>query len=315
MLETSREEMSQERKEFHSGFVAIIGSPNVGKSTLLNRILGEKVAIISEKPQTTRTCIRGILTGEDYQIVFLDTPGIHKARRDAINRFMVQTALATLSEADVVLFLVDPPTLGRKGSHFIAARLQEIDAPVIAAVNKIDTLPAREVPSYVSLCGSLGRWEAVFPISAKTGQGIPELVERIAGLLPAGPLYFPADHYTDQTTRFLIAEIIREKIFCLTAEEIPYAAAVVVESYKEKGGDGIDPEQRRVCIEAVIYVERQSQKGILIGKGGEMLKAIGSRTRQDIEALLGAKVVLRLWVKVARGWTDDTAKMRALGYG
>ena len=307
--------MSREEKEFRSGFVAIIGRPNVGKSTLLNRILGEKVAIISEKPQTTRTCIRGILTGEQYQIVFLDTPGIHKARRDAINRFMVQTALATLSEADVVLFLLDPPTLGRKGSRFIAARLQEREAPVIAAVNKIDTLPASEIPSYVSLCRSLGEWQAVLPISAKTGQGIPELLERIVGSLPPGPLYFPAEHYTDQPTRFMVAEIIREKIFCLTAEEIPYAAAVVVESYQVGAGAEADPEQRRVSIEAVIYVERQSQKGILIGKGGEMLKAIGSRARQEIEALLGAKVVLRLWVKVARGWTDDTAKMRALGYG
>ncbi len=306
--------MNVERKEFRSGFVAIIGRPNVGKSTLLNHLLGEKVAIISEKPQTTRTRIKGILTTEDYQMVFLDTPGIHKPK-DAINQYMVTTALATVEEADVVLFLLDATMPDHKGDRFIAAKLETVDTPVIAVVNKKDAVSQEEVQIFISRCQRLGPWKAVVAISALTGEGVRTMVDHILALLPRGPLYFPGDYYTDQPIRFMVAELIREKIFSLTSQEVPYSSTVVVESFKEETrGDHAGSMEKLVSIEAVIYVERMSQKGILIGKGGEMLRKIGSLARKEIEALVGCKVFLRLWVKVSHGWTDDVGKLKAFGY-
>jgi GTP-binding protein Era len=297
-------------KTFRSGFVAIIGRSNVGKSTLLNRILGEKVAIISDKPQTTRNRIRGILTSDEFQIIFLDTPGIHKAR-DAINRYMVKTALSTFDEADIVLFLVEPsPGIG-KGDRFIAMKLQELHTPVFLLVNKIDTVLEKEIPTIVSTYQNLTAWERVFPVSAKTGEGVEAVVQEIVARLPEGPLYFPPDQCTDRPLRFMAAEIVREKVFNLTSQEVPYSVAVVIESFKGvvKGKEAL------TSIEAIIHVERDSQKGIIIGKGGEMLKKIGTLARHELEALLGQNVYLRLWVKVSRGWTNDDGRMRRLGYG
>ena len=297
---------------FRSGFVAIVGRPNVGKSTLLNRILGEKVAIISDKPQTTRNRIRGIFTTDECQIVFLDTPGIHKAR-DQINRYMVTTALATFQEADIVLFLVEASPEVGKGDRYIAMKLQEIGTPVFLLVNKIDTIPQKEIPLLLASCQGLATWDFCGPVSALTGEGIDAVLKEIVARLPEGPLYFPADHYTDQPIRFMAAEIIREKVFDLTSEEVPYSVAVVIESFREEDRGG--EEKGLVSIEATIHVERDSQKGILIGKGGGMLKKIGTLSRKELEALLGLKVYLRLWVKVSHEWTHDAKRMRQLGYG
>jgi GTPase len=297
-------------KTFRSGFVSIIGRSNVGKSTLLNRILGEKVAIISDKPQTTRNRIRGILTSDEFQIIFLDTPGIHKAR-DAMNRYMVKTALSTFDEADIVLFLVEPsPGIG-KGDRFIAMKLQELHTPVFLLVNKIDTVLEKEIPTIVTTYQKLAQWDRLFPVSAKTGEGVEAVVQDIVARLPEGPLYFPPDQCTDHPLRFMAAEIVREKVFNLTSQEVPYSVAVVIESFKEE----VKGKEALTSIEAIIHVERDSQKGIIIGKGGEMLKKIGTLARHELEALLGQNVYLRLWVKVSRGWTNDDGRMRKLGYG
>jgi GTP-binding protein Era len=302
--------MKTETRRFLSGFVAIVGRPNVGKSTLLNKILGEKVAIISDKPQTTRNRIRGIYTTNEFQIIFIDTPGIHKAR-DEINRYMVETALSTCREVDIVLFLVEPSQEIGRGDRYVAGQLKEIGTPVFLLINKIDTVLRDGIPHLLDSYQCLADRGCIFPISAANGEGVEAVIQKIPLHLPEGPLYFSPDHYTDQPVRFMAAEIIREKIFDLMSQEIPYSVAVVIESFKEeqRGHKGL------VSVEAIIHVERKSQKGILIGKGGEMLKKIGTLSRHELEALLGSDVYLSLWVKVSPGWTNNAARMRTLGYG
>jgi GTP-binding protein Era len=294
---------------FRSGFVSIVGRPNVGKSTLLNRLLKEKVAIVSDKPQTTRNTIRGILTSEDYQVVFLDTPGIHKPR-DEINRFMVSMALSTLREVDLVLFVVEPDDRLGGGDEYIAKMLEEVNTPVLVLVNKMDRVPEADRSGRVRLHRELHPARRLFPVSALKGEGVQEVLEEVVKLLPEGHPYFPADQYTDQPLRFLSAEIIREKAFQFTGEEVPYAVAVEIVSFQE---DSQNPSGL-VKIEANIHVERSSQKGILIGKGGQMLKKIGTAARKDLEALIGAKVFLKLWVKVSKGWRNDPKRLWNLGY-
>jgi len=302
--------MERVEGKFLSGFVPVVGRPNVGKSTLLNRILGEKVSIVSDKPQTTRNRICGVLTEKTHQVVFLDTPGIHRAR-DEINRYMVDVAVSTFSEADLILFLVEPdPTLG-KGDQFIWRMLRNVRVPVFVLVNKMDGVPREQWEERVRRCRERFAGKEVFPISARTGEGLGELMAGVLRRLPEGPLYFPPDLFTDQPLRQLSSEIIREKVFQLTGEEVPYSVAIEVVSFEEKPGE----PQGLVSIEADVHVERDSQKGILIGKGGQMLKRIGSEARRELESLLGAKVFLRLWVKVTKGWKNDPRSRRRFGYG
>jgi GTP-binding protein Era len=294
---------------FRSGFVAIAGRPNVGKSTLLNALLKEKVAIVSDKPQTTRNTIRGILTGESYQIVFIDTPGIHKPR-DEINRYMVRTALSTLREVDLVLFMVEPDDRIGKGDMHIGKALEEVRTPVLVLINKMDCLGEEDREPVVARCREAYPGRPLFPVSALRGEGLEAVLEGVVEKLPQGQPYFPPDQYTDQPLRFLSAEIIREKAFQFTGEEVPYAVAVEIVSYEE---DSQNPEGL-VSIEANLHVERPSQKGILIGKGGQMLKRIGTAARKDLEAIVGTRVYLKLWVKVSKGWRNDPKRLGFLGY-
>jgi len=299
----------QAESGFRSGFVAILGRPNVGKSTLMNAFLKEKVAIVSDKPQTTRNTIRGILTEELYQVVFLDTPGIHKAK-DAINLYMVKAALSTLREVDLVLFMMEPDGWLGKGDQYIGKALGEVETPVLVVINKMDGVPEGDRAALVERYGNYFPDQKIFPVSALRGEGLEALLEGVVERLPEGHAYFPSDQYTDQPLRFLSAEIIREKAFQFTGEEVPYAVAVEVVSYTEdpSSPDGL------VAIEANIHVERPSQKGILIGKGGQMLKRIGTAARKDLEALIGARVFLKLWVKVSKGWRNDPKRLSNLGY-
>jgi len=294
---------------FRSGFVAIIGRPNVGKSTLLNLMLKEKVAIVSDKPQTTRNEIRGILTEKEFQIVFLDTPGIHKAK-DEINRFMVQKALATFNEVDLILFVVEPADQLGKGDQYIGNILQDLKTPVFLLINKIDLVSEDSVEHQIELYKERFQNWKIIPISALTGSGAQGLVKLIVENLPEGHPFFPDDQFTDQPLRALCAELIREKVFECLGEEVPYAVAVEVTAFRE---DAKEPSGL-VVIEATVHVERSSQKGILIGKKGQMLKKIGTAARQDMEALLGTKVYLNLWVKVTKGWRNDPKSLRRFGY-
>jgi GTP-binding protein Era len=294
---------------FRFGLVAVVGRPNVGKSTLVNRILGEKLAIISDKPQTTRNLIRGVFSRDDCQIVLIDTPGIHKAR-EQINRYMVQKALSTFQESDLILFLVEPaPALG-KGDQVIGGLLSEVSTPIFLLVNKIDRVFGEEREEVLGFYRRAFPSMKLFPVSALKGEGVPDLIERIVALLPEGEPHFNPDEFTDQPIRFLCAELIREKVFRFTGEEIPYSVAVEVSSFQERPEDSSAP----VYIEANLHVERPSQKGILIGQGGRMLKRIGTAARMEMERLLGVKVVLKLWVKVTRGWKNDPQTLRRLGY-
>ncbi len=297
---------------FRAGFAAIVGRPNVGKSTLLNLLLGEKVTIVSDRPQTTRNTIRGILTGPDYQIVFLDTPGIHKAK-DEINRYMVRKALETFGEVDVILFMVEADADGGgpgKGDLHIGRLLRDVETPVLLVINKMDRVREGSRKEAVEAFRRLWPGWPAFPVSALTGEGVEALLEETVRRIPEGHPFFPADQVSDQPLRFLSAEMIREKVFLFTGDEVPYSVAVEIESFRE---DPDDPSGL-VSIEATIHVERPSQKGILIGREGRMLKKIGTAAREDLERLIGAKVFLKLWVKVTRGWKNDPKSLRRLGY-
>lgn len=300
-------EDSSPQDGFRSGFVGIIGRPNVGKSTLLNNLMHRKLAIISEKPQTTRNKIRCILTRADAQIIFVDTPGLHKPR-NALGERLNKVVRETLSEVDVVVFMLDgTQTIGR-GDLFIAEELADLDTPVVAVLNKIDKLTSYQVEAQLAVAANLGKFEDVIPLSAKNGENVHALIEKIVELLPEGPKYYPDDMITDQPVPFIVAELIREKVLQLTREEVPHSVAVVVqEMEKREEGEIVD-------IQAVIYVERDSQKGILIGRGGRMLKEIGTRARHEIEALLGEKVFLQLQVKVEKDWSKRPQLVRRLGY-
>ena len=291
--------------DHRSGFVAVIGEPNVGKSTLLNYYLGQKVAIVSPRPQTTRQQLLGILTRPDAQVIFVDTPGIHRPL-DKLGEFMVETARRAILDADVVLWVIDLSLSPRQGAREIAGLLAE--APqVVLALNKVDLVPPDEVPVRAETYRELLPVADALPISATTGQGCPELLELVIGKLPFGPRYFPEEQITDQQERFVVAELIREKVLEYLYHEVPHAVAVMVDEFKERSA-GL------VYIAATVYVERDSQKGILIGKGGQMLRTIGAAARQEIERNLDTKVYLELWVKVRKNWRKDERELRRLGY-
>ncbi|RME55314.1 MAG: GTPase Era [Deltaproteobacteria bacterium] len=288
---------------YQSGFVSIVGRPNVGKSTLLNTILGEKISIISPKPQTTRNRITGIKHLPNAQIVFLDTPGIHEATT-RLNRYMVETALMTLKEVDLLLFMTES-TL-RPEDTLILETLGKIDRPRFGLINKIDRVAPQDLLPTIDHLGKTELFEEIVPISALTGDGVGIVLDLLLERLPEGPPYFPEDMVTDLPERFLAAEIVREKVFLLTGEEIPYATAVEIDTFEEKA--------ERIVIEATIHVEKPSQKKIVIGKGGGKIKEIGTQARLDLEALLGTKVFLRLWVRVQKNWTRNARTLRDFGY-
>lgn len=292
---------------YRSGVVAIIGPPNAGKSTLLNRLLGQKIAIVTPRPQTTRNRILGIVNGPDYQIIMLDTPGLHKPR-EMMNREMVRVALESLSEADVVLFLADAAAMDQeqleKRRQEYREYLNRIQCPALLALNKIDLLQADRLLPVIDWYADLHPFAEVVPISALEGDGVDVLLQQLADRLPEGPQYYPDDIPTDASERFIVAELIREKIFLLTREEIPYSTAVMIDSFQEG---------KPVVIHATILVERGSQKGIIIGHRGKMLGRIRQEAGKDIEQLLGCRVSLKLWVKVKKKWTTNEQLLRELG--
>lgn len=295
-----------EKQKFHSGFVAIIGRPNVGKSTLLNRIVGQKIAITSPKPQTTRNRILGIQNLDHAQVLYVDTPGIHEAR-SPLNRYMVDQARSACLDVDVVLWLVeadrpvdrDPmiPRLLEKGKH-----------PVLLVINKIDTIPKDQLLPLIDAYRKICPFASIVPVSALKGAGVDELMAEIPALLPEGPRYYPEDQLTDVPERFIVAEMIREQILMHTKDEVPYGVAIVVERFQD------NPVRNMVGIGAVINVERDSQKGILVGKGGTMIRRIGQGARKEIERLLGVKVHLELFVRVQKNWTSSGRMLKEFGY-
>lgn len=294
------------QKGYKSGFVAIVGRPNVGKSTLMNQVIGQKVAIMSDKPQTTRNKIHGVYTTDDLQIVFLDTPGIHKPQ-SKLGDFMIKTAESTFNEVEAILFLADVSEGLGGGDRYIIEQLKSVKTPVILVLNKIDKVHPEELLPAIALYKDLYDFAEIVPVSAMNGNNVETLLKVIGGYLPEGPQYYPADQITDHPEQFVCAELIREKILHQTREEIPHSIAVTIEDMRVED-NGI------VRIGAVIFVERDSQKGIIIGKQGAMLKTIGQQARRDIEALLGSKTFLELWVKVKKDWRNQERVLRDLGY-
>ena len=294
------------QNNFHSGFVAILGRPNVGKSTFLNRVVGQKIAIMSDKAQTTRNKIQGIYTEDNAQIVFIDTPGIHKPH-SRLGDFMVESALSTLNEVDAVLFMVNATQKRGRGDDFIIERLKNVKKPIYLVINKIDQIHPDKLLQIMDDYRNTLDYAEVFPISALEGNNCPELIESLVNTLPEGPQYYPADQITDHPERFIAGELIREKVLELTREEVPHSVAVVVDRIHRE-------DNEKVLVQATIVVERNSQKGIIIGKGGKMLKQIGVKARKDIELMLGDKVYLELWVKVQPNWKDRQVDLQALGY-
>ena len=306
--EKTNEKKDQNKEpKFRSGYVALIGLPNVGKSTLLNQLLGYKVAITTPKPQTTRFQIRGVLTGKNFQIIFVDTPGIHDAK-DLFNKLMVEHALKAIEEVDSIVFIVDVASRNPRAEEKIIEILRRANKPAILALNKIDLIKKGELLPMIDFFSRLFPFKAIVPISALERDGLEELVKEIVETLPEGPMYYDPETITDQPQRLLAAEIIREKIFMLTRQEVPYSTAVVVEEFEE------DPERGLIRIQATVYVEKDSQKGIIIGKGGQMLKKIGSLAREELEFLFGKKVHLEIWVKVLKGWRKEEKLLRRVGF-
>ena len=294
------------QNNFHSGFVAILGRPNVGKSTFLNLVVGQKIAIMSDKAQTTRNKIQGIYTEDNAQIVFIDTPGIHKPH-SRLGDFMVESALSTLNEVDAVLFMVNATQKRGRGDDFIIERLKNVKKPIYLVINKIDQIHPDKLLQIMDDYRNTLDYAEVFPISALEGNNCPELIESLVNTLPEGPQYYPADQITDHPERFIAGELIREKVLELTREEVHHSVAVVVDRIHRE-------DDEKVLVQATIVVERNSQKGIIIGKGGKMLKQIGVKARKDIELMLGDKVYLELWVKVQPNWKDRQVDLQALGY-
>lgn len=292
--------------EHKSGFVAIVGRPNVGKSTLLNRIVGQKIAIMSDKAQTTRNKIQGVYTEKDAQLIFIDTPGIHKPKH-RLGDFMVETAYSALREVDAVLFMISADQKRGRGDDFIIERLKNVDSPVYLVINKIDKVHPDDLLGIIEDYSSQMEFAQVVPISATEGNNVERLMSTLIDEMPEGPQYFPDDQVTDHPEYFIVSELIREKVLFLTRDEVPHSVAVVVDSMKRN-------ENNKVQIEATIIVERDSQKGIIIGKGGKMLKQIGTKARIDIEHLLGDKVFLELWVKVQKDWRDKRTYLQDYGY-
>lgn len=278
----------------------------MGKSTLLNQFMGRKVAIVSDKPQTTRNRILGILTTKDAQAVFIDTPGIHKPRHK-LGAYMTRLAQETLEEVDLVIYVVDASVPPGTGEEYILEQLQEVSTPVLLVLNKIDLIKKQELLPLIDWFSKRYNFQNIVPVSALTAENLDKLRELIAANLKEGPFFYPAEMVTDQPEKFVAAEIIREKVLHLTREDVPHAVAVVIEEMKER-------ENGLFYINAVVYVERDSQKGIIIGRGGRMLKEIGQLARQELQAILGNKVYLDLWVKVKKDWRDDEAVLRSFGY-
>ncbi|MCZ2259354.1 GTPase Era [Sporosarcina sp. G11-34] len=299
--------MQPNNKEFKSGFISIIGRPNVGKSTFLNHVVGQKIAIMSDKPQTTRNKVQGVVTTEDSQMIYIDTPGIHKPKHK-LGDFMVKVARNTLREVDVIMFMVNAEEKIGPGDRFIIEMLEHTETPVFLIINKIDLVhPDNLLETIVSYKNEYDFAEIV-PISALSGNNTDRLLETLEKYLPKGPKYYPDDQVTDHPERFIISELIREKVLHLTREEIPHSIAVVIEK--------IEREEKRemVNVMATIVVDRDSQKGIVIGKKGALLKEIGTKARYDIEMLLGTKVFLELWVKVQKDWRNKPGRLKEFGF-
>ena len=294
-------------KEFKSGFVTLIGRPNVGKSTLMNHLIGQKIAITSEKPQTTRNRIQTVYTDERGQIIFLDTPGIHKAK-NKLGEYMVNVEENTLKEVDVILWLVEPTTFIGAGERHIAEQLSKIKTPVILVINKIDTVKSKEeILTFIAAYKDILNFAEIIPVSALKEMNIEDVKSSIFKYLPAGPQFYDEDTVTDQPMRQIAAELIREKVLRMLDDEIPHGIAVVIDQMKERSNGIID-------VDATIVCERDSHKGIIIGKGGSMLKRIGTAARMEIENLMDTKVNLKLWVKVRREWRDSDMYMKNYGY-
>ena len=290
---------------YKSGFVAIIGRPNVGKSTLVNKIIGQKIAITSDKPQTTRSRISCIWTGDDAQIIFVDTPGIHKPKFK-LGEYMLKAAEGTLKEVDAIFFVIDATEKFGGGEKYILERLNSTTTPVILVVNKVDLIEREKILPIIAEYSARRNFAAIVPISAAEGTNIDALLDEAKKFLPEGEQYYPADMVTDQPERLIVAELIREKILHATEDEVPHSIAVDIDEFTEREGGTI-------FIRATIYVERDSQKGILIGKGGAMLKSIGKQARPEIEMLLGTKIFLDLWVKVKRDWRNSVGALKNFG--
>lgn len=295
-----------ESNHFKSGFIAIIGRPNVGKSTFMNRVIGQKIAIMSDKAQTTRNKIQGVLTDNSSQIVFIDTPGIHKPKH-RLGDFMVKMAESTLNEVDAIMFMIDAKEGYGRGDQYIMERLEKVKKPIFLIINKIDLVHPEELLPLIDLYKEKLSFKEIIPVSALEGNNVDHLLEVIKNQLPSGPQYYPKDQVTDHPERFIISELIREKVLHSTKEEIPHSVVTTIENI-EKRPDGT------LYIQAVIITERSSQKGILIGKKGSMLKEIGKQARHDIEALLGTKVYLDLWIKVQKDWRNKQRALNEFGF-
>ncbi|CCI87857.1 GTPase Era [Lactobacillus gigeriorum] len=294
-----------ENKEFKSGFVALVGRPNVGKSTLMNRLVGQKVAITSNKPQTTRNRISGIYSSDNMQVVFVDTPGIFKPHSE-LDNYMDRASLSSLNDVDLVLFMVEPEPAG-KGDRYIAELLEKVKVPVFLLINKVDRVYPDKLLEVIDSYRQLGDFTEFLPVSATEGIGIEDLLASLHKTLEIGPQYYSSDEVTDRPEYFVVAELIREQILQLTSQEVPHATAVAVERMNQRVNG-------KLQIEATIYVERAGQKGIIIGKSGKMLKQIGINSRKQIESLLGEKVNLQLWVKLQKNWRSDPAFLKMIGY-
>jgi len=300
-------DMDKKNQDFKSGFVAIVGAPNVGKSTLLNRLLDEKISITSQKPQTTRNRILGVLHRPHSQIVFVDTPGVHQAS-GLLNIRIVDTALAALGDADLILLVVDATRSDPPSEQILVKNVQKLNKKAILALNKIDLVEKKRLLAAIGTWSEAYAFEAVVPISAQEGTQLEELIQAMEAVISSGPPFFPEDSLTDLPERFIAAEMIREKIFRLTGQEIPYSTAVTVDSFTEKKKASL------VKIHASIHVEHDSQKGIIIGKKGSKLKKIGEAARKEIERMLGVKVYLKLFVHVQKNWSNDTKALTRFGY-
>lgn len=294
-----------ENQIFRSGFIAIVGAPNAGKSTLLNRVTGEKISITSSKPQTTRDRILGVVERPAAQIIFVDTPGIHRAK-SLLNRRIVDQALAAVQDVDAILLVIDASVRDSESEQIIIEQLKKTEKTVLLAINKTDLVSSDTLLPLIQTCAALHDFKAVIPISAKNGIQIDQLLGEIEKCLPEGPRLFPEDTLTDLSEKFIAGEMIREKIFRLTGMEVPYSSAVTVDSFKV--------ENKLIVIHASIHLDRDSQKGIVIGKGGKMLKKIGEQARKDIERMTGSKVLLKILVKVTKQWSRNENILKGFGY-
>jgi GTPase len=299
----------KQSNEYKSGFISIIGRPNVGKSTFLNRVIGQKIAIMSDKPQTTRNKVQGVLTTNDSQLIFIDTPGIHKPKHK-LGDFMMKVAQNTLKGVDLILFMVNAEEGYGRGEEFIVEKFQSVKTPIFLIINKIDKIHPDELLTLIESYKEKHPFQEIVPISALEGNNVDRLLEVIKKYLPEGPQYYPADQVTDHPERFIVSELIREKALHLTREEIPHSLAVVIDKMERRS----DKDKDVINVMATVIVERDSQKGIIIGKQGSMLKEIGKLARMDIENLLGSKVYLELWVKVQKDWRNKMAQLRDYGF-